>query len=149
MSPWGITIGLSLAIGATEPDIVIADFEGHYSPWQVTGDAFGSEPAKTTLPNQSSVGRYEGIGLVNNYCRRLLAPKTGLFRDGPDHGELSQGARLPSIERGRAFGPISRQNLEDMTIPRFGKEAKNKVSRNLDDSRRPWAWNMGRARWSR
>lgn len=67
MSPLVILLGLSVAVGATDPDILIADFEGDYSPWQVTGDAFGPAPAKGRLPNQRPVGGYEGKGLVNTY----------------------------------------------------------------------------------
>lgn len=59
---------LSWPAWAAEPDIVIADFEGSdYGDWQVTGDAFGSGPARGTLPNQMQVSGYEGKGLVNSY----------------------------------------------------------------------------------
>ena len=47
---------------------MIADFEGDtYAPWQVTGDAFGSAPAKGTLPGQMHVEGFLGKGLVNSF----------------------------------------------------------------------------------
>ncbi|EEF60767.1 Glycosyl hydrolase family 32 domain protein [Pedosphaera parvula Ellin514] len=55
---------------ADAPDILIADFEGpDYGHWQVTGEAFGNEPAHGTLPNQMPVTGYLGKGLVNSYLR--------------------------------------------------------------------------------
>jgi fructan beta-fructosidase len=53
---------------ADEPDIVFADFEGAtYGDWVTTGTAFGSGPAKGTLPNQMPVTGFKGKGLVNSY----------------------------------------------------------------------------------
>ncbi len=50
------------------PDLLVADFEGNtYAPWKTTGDAFGSGPARGTLPNQMAVTGYLGKGLVNSY----------------------------------------------------------------------------------
>jgi len=49
-------------------DIVIADFEGaNYGEWKVEGKAFGTGPAKGTLPGQMTVGGFEGKGLVNSF----------------------------------------------------------------------------------
>src|SRR5438128_1080396 len=51
-----------------EPDILIADFEGpDYGAWKTTGTAFGTGPARGTLPNQMPVTGYLGKGLVNSY----------------------------------------------------------------------------------
>ena len=50
------------------PDITIADFNGaDYGEWKVDGQAFGSAPARGTLPNQMDVTGFEGAGLVNSY----------------------------------------------------------------------------------
>jgi fructan beta-fructosidase len=50
------------------PDIVLADFEGDdYAPWTVTGTAFGTSPARGTLPNQMAVEGFDGRGLANSY----------------------------------------------------------------------------------
>src|SRR5262245_43690265 len=47
---------------------VFADFEGEgWGEWQVTGDAFGSGPARGTLANQQAVSGFLGAGLVNSY----------------------------------------------------------------------------------
>ena len=49
-------------------DIGIADFEGEtYGSWKTTGDAFGSGPARGTLPGQMRVDGYKGKGLVNSF----------------------------------------------------------------------------------
>jgi len=50
-------------------DILIADFEQDtYGDWTVTGEAFGSGPARGRLPGQmDNVSGYEGGGLVNSF----------------------------------------------------------------------------------
>jgi fructan beta-fructosidase len=49
-------------------DIPIADFEGDtYGAWTATGDAFGSGPARGTLPGQMRVQGFQGRGLVNTF----------------------------------------------------------------------------------
>jgi beta-fructofuranosidase len=48
--------------------VLISDFAGDtYGDWQVTGDAFGTGPARGTLPGQQSVTGYLGKGLVNSF----------------------------------------------------------------------------------
>jgi sucrose-6-phosphate hydrolase SacC (GH32 family) len=55
-------------IALAADDILIADFEGAtYAPWTVTGQAFGSSPARGTLPGQMHVDGFRGKGLVNSY----------------------------------------------------------------------------------
>ena len=47
---------------------LLADFEGDdYGDWVATGSAFGSGPARGTLPNQQMVHGFRGRGLVNTY----------------------------------------------------------------------------------
>ena len=54
-------------MGADDPDIIIADFEGSdYGDWKVTGEAFGPCPARGTLPEQMKVTGFEGRDLMNN-----------------------------------------------------------------------------------
>lgn len=49
---------------------VLADFNGDsYRDWQTTGEAFGSAPAKGTLPNQMPVSGVIGGGCINTYLR--------------------------------------------------------------------------------
>ncbi|MBU6238506.1 MAG: glycoside hydrolase family 32 protein [Planctomycetes bacterium] len=49
-------------------DILLADFEAEsYGAWKTSGTAFGSGPARGTLPNQMQVDGYLGKGLVNSY----------------------------------------------------------------------------------
>jgi fructan beta-fructosidase len=49
-------------------DILIADFESEtYGSWVATGTAFGTGPAKGTLPNQMPVTGFQGDRLVNSY----------------------------------------------------------------------------------
>ena len=55
-------------MGAGDPDILIADFEGSdYGDWKVTGEAFGPHPARGTLLGQMKVTGFEGKGLMNTY----------------------------------------------------------------------------------
>jgi fructan beta-fructosidase len=52
-------------------DLVIADFEGaDYAAWKVTGDAFGSGPARGALPGQMPVTDFHGSGLVTSFFKR-------------------------------------------------------------------------------
>jgi uncharacterized protein (DUF608 family) len=53
--------------GSGRPPTVFADFEQGYGAWSLEGEAFGSGPAKGTLPNQQSVTGFRGSGLVNSY----------------------------------------------------------------------------------
>jgi fructan beta-fructosidase len=71
-----VAIG-SLQLRADEPEIVFADFEGEtYGDWTTTGTAFGTGPAKGTLPNQMPVTGYKGKGLVNSYLGGDLSTGT-------------------------------------------------------------------------
>jgi fructan beta-fructosidase len=58
-----------ITFGSTaRPDILIADFEGpDYGNWKVEGTAFGTKPARGTLPNQMPFSGFLGKGLVNSY----------------------------------------------------------------------------------
>ncbi|MBL8815513.1 MAG: glycoside hydrolase family 32 protein [Planctomyces sp.] len=56
------------AVAVDSDDILIDDFEsGSYGHWEVVGEAFGTAPARGTLPNQMEVSGYRGIGLVNTF----------------------------------------------------------------------------------
>jgi fructan beta-fructosidase len=62
-----LTITLIASAFASE-DILVADFEGeNYGEWKAEGDAFGTGPAKGTLPSQMHVSGYKGKGLVNSF----------------------------------------------------------------------------------
>jgi sucrose-6-phosphate hydrolase SacC (GH32 family) len=55
-------------LSVDRPDLLIADFEGNdYGEWKTTGEAFGSAPARGTLPGQMPVSGFEGRGLVNTF----------------------------------------------------------------------------------
>jgi sucrose-6-phosphate hydrolase SacC (GH32 family) len=59
---------VSSVFGSVAEDLVIADFEGDtYVGWQVTGQAFGSGPARGALPGQMQVDGFLGRGLVNSF----------------------------------------------------------------------------------
>ncbi|MBC8405948.1 MAG: glycoside hydrolase family 32 protein [Planctomycetes bacterium] len=59
----------TVAASPQQPDIVVADFESvDYGFWHTTGTAFGSGPARGTLPLQMEVSGFLGQGLVNSYC---------------------------------------------------------------------------------
>jgi hypothetical protein len=64
------TVALTAPASRAAEDIVIADFEGEtYAPWTATGEAFGPEPAKGTLPGQMAVSGFHGRRLVNTFLR--------------------------------------------------------------------------------
>jgi hypothetical protein len=53
---------------AVPPDLLIEDFEGStYGQWRVEGAAFGTGPARGTLPDQMEVSGFQGSGLVNGF----------------------------------------------------------------------------------
>lgn len=55
---------------ARADDLVIADFEGtDYGAWRTTGEAFGTAPARGTLPGQMQVEGFKGKGLVNSFYK--------------------------------------------------------------------------------
>lgn len=57
----------SSARGA-EGDVVFANFDGDdYGSWKVEGEAFGTKPARGSLPSQMNVSGFIGAGLVNSY----------------------------------------------------------------------------------
>ncbi len=69
------------------PPVVFADFEDdNYGDWKVEGEAFGSGPAKGTLPNQQPVSGFKGKRLVNTYLGgdrphgRLVSPSFKIDR---------------------------------------------------------------------
>jgi len=68
-------------------DILLHDFEQGYCSWQVSGNAFGLEPAKGNIGLQRGVRGYEGQRLVNSYREsdrptgRLLSPAFCIRRD--------------------------------------------------------------------
>lgn len=56
------------AVFGQRQDVLIADFEGDdYGDWKVEGEAFGTKPARGTLPNQMRVSGFLGKGLVNSF----------------------------------------------------------------------------------
>ncbi|MCL2005175.1 MAG: GH32 C-terminal domain-containing protein [Planctomycetaceae bacterium] len=59
---------IAMSVTAAD-DIIIADFEGdaYADGWKVEGTAFGTGPAKGTLPNQMDVTGFLGAGLVNSF----------------------------------------------------------------------------------
>lgn len=63
----GVTGGGELDVSRALPDILFEDFESGYDGWTVEGEAFGTEPARGTLPNQNPVTGHAGGGLVNSF----------------------------------------------------------------------------------
>jgi fructan beta-fructosidase len=63
-----LAVGYTNAQAPQRDDILLADFEGDdYGSWKTTGEAFGTGPARGTLPNQMHVSGYRGKGLVNSF----------------------------------------------------------------------------------
>jgi fructan beta-fructosidase len=83
--------------------VLFEDFEGAaYTGWEVSGDAFGSGPAKGTLEGQQTVSGYLGDQLVNSFL----------------HGDGSQGKLVSlvfTIEHGFINFLIGGGNLPGLT----------------------------------
>lgn len=69
------------AVQQARGNLPIANFDGpDYAGWKVEGTAFGTAPAKATLPGQQQVTGFEGAGLVNSFLHgddavgRLISP---------------------------------------------------------------------------
>jgi fructan beta-fructosidase len=61
-------LALGPAASAERPDLLIEDFEGtDYGAWKVEGTAFGTRPARGTLPGQMEVTGFLGKGLANSF----------------------------------------------------------------------------------
>ena len=82
------SIEVALAEDRGRPDLVVADFEqDNYGEWKTTGEAFGSGPAKGTLPGQMHVSGFRGMGLVNSFLHgdrttgTLTSPPIVMERD--------------------------------------------------------------------
>lgn len=74
-------------VEAPREPIVFETFEGEdYGAWSVTGEAFGTGPARGTLPGQQEVSGFEGRGLVNSFlggdapAGRLVSPPFTITR---------------------------------------------------------------------
>lgn len=64
----GPMLMLVAVLAQARSDIVIADFEGKdYGGWTVSGEAFGTGPARGTLPGQMQVSGFLGRGLVSSF----------------------------------------------------------------------------------
>lgn len=114
------------------PPEVFANFEGNdYGDWKVDGEAFGSGPAKGTLPGQQNVSGYKGEGLVNSF----------LGGDEP-HGKLISPTfeiKRPYINflvgGGKRGGELGIQLIVD------GEVVRNSMGNNRE--RLEWAfWNV-------
>ncbi len=68
---WGMVLGRAEEVEEEQParpPVVLADFEADtYGHWKVEGEAFGTGPARGTLPRQQEVRGFLGKGLVNTY----------------------------------------------------------------------------------
>jgi len=61
------SLGVATAAHAAD-DVLIADFEGEdYGQWKTVGEAFGTGPARGTLPRQMPVSGFKGERLVNSF----------------------------------------------------------------------------------
>src|SRR3954463_13818046 len=66
--PMMLLLTMATLLAAGGDDALLADFEGKdYGAWTATGTAFGTGPARGTLPGQMPVSGFLGKGLVNSY----------------------------------------------------------------------------------
>ncbi len=98
---------------AQRPDILVADFEAdsYGTGWKTTGDAFGTGPAKGTLPDQMHVDGFLGKGLVNSFkggdttTGTLTSPEFTIERKYLNFllgGGKHKGTRIDLIVEGKA-----------------------------------------------
>lgn len=58
----------TLSFAQSADEVILDDFEGaSLDGWTITGTAFGTQPARGTLPNQMHVEGYLGKGYLNSY----------------------------------------------------------------------------------
>ena len=93
LSPWLARIAMlvlapAVLAQAGGGDLLLNDFEGaDYGGWKVEGKAFGTAPAKGTLPGQMEVTGFQGKGLVNTFLGgdgptgKLTSPGFTIERD--------------------------------------------------------------------
>src|SRR5689334_13224056 len=88
MKRWAFCGWLLCASAFAADDVVFADFEGeNYGDWKITGEAFGTGPARGALAGQMSVTGFRGKGLVNSFLKgdgsrgRLESPAFKIERD--------------------------------------------------------------------
>src|SRR3954468_18118138 len=66
--PMMLLLTMATLLAAGGDDALLADFEGKdYGDWKATGTAFGTGPARGTLPGQMPVTGFRGKGLVNSF----------------------------------------------------------------------------------
>lgn len=141
----------------TPEDMVLADFEGetYDAGWMVEGTAFGTGPARGTLPNQMEVSGFLGRGLVNSYLGgddatgKLTSPVFRIERKylsfllgGGGHPGLAINLLVDSEIVRTAAGPnvvpggSERLAWHDWEVSELaGKEARIEI---VDDARGGW-----------
>jgi fructan beta-fructosidase len=156
----GVVVVLLLA-GAAAPgdraDILVADFEGDdYGGWKAEGTAFGTGPARGTLPGQMPVGGFHGRGLVNSFTGgdgatgRLTSPAfklerkylTFLIGGGKHPGKTCLNLLVAGKIVRTATGPNDRPGWSEMLAPHQWDVAefagKSAVLEIVDDATGGW-----------
>ena len=133
---------LAMLPAADDPNI--ADFEGaDYGAWTVSGKAFGTGPAYSTLPGQGPVSGFEGKGLANSFHEgdkaqgELLSPEFTIERGSINF--LVGGGQLPGqvfvalMVDGKAVRGATGTNSKTLTWANWevkdliGKKAKIRI----------------------
>jgi sucrose-6-phosphate hydrolase SacC (GH32 family) len=152
-------VGLTLPAGPARAadDILLADFEGKdYGAWKTTGTAFGSGPARGTLPGQMPVEGFKGRGLVNTFLGgdastgTLTSPEFKLERryisfligGGKDPQKLALNLLVDGRVVRTATGPNDRPGGSEALDPDFwdvGEFAgRTAVIQIVDAATGPW-----------
>ena len=139
--PFLVCLG-ALSIGLSElraaDDILIADFEGaSYGEWKTTGNAFGTGPAKGTLPGQMHVDGFLGHGLVNSFAGGDKS--TGTL--------TSPGFKIERHYLGFLIGGGGYSNETCMNLLIDGKVVRTAVGPNIQsggsERLQPGSWDVG------
>lgn len=133
---------LAALLAAEEPasdgrEVLLFDFEAGYAGWEASGDAFGSEPARGTLPGQQHVSGYFGKALVNSFLKgdgprgKLTSPVFELSR-----------SHLSFLIGGGAHASATCMNL--LVEGKVVRTATGSASTGSDDEHLSWvSWDVG------
>jgi beta-fructofuranosidase/levanase/fructan beta-fructosidase len=122
------------------PGNIFEDFESGYEGWEISGNAFGTKPAKGKLPGQNDVSGYSGNGLVNSFAGgdastgemiskpfMIKKPFINLrVGGGNDYNQTYVALLVDSEEVKKAIGSNSEQlHLRSWSVDKYiGKEAR-------------------------
>lgn len=148
-----VAAAILLAGCSSQPDIVIADFEGEtYGDWVVEGNAFGKGPSKTNAAGQQPIENFKGSGFANSYNEQgddargtLTSPAFKIERDYINFligGGKSTDTYIELIVDGksvvRSTSLYESERLQPLSWDVKAYKGKEAVIKIVDFQRGPW-----------